>query len=172
MEKPSCPFCDIPMVSAHSKMAEYYHLFVCDNCHAELKQVLVRLPEKKKKAHDEQEACPDCFTSELHCFSCDDPICEAHLRTFEKYSPYLTEELAKMLIDKYGNRIYCALCFQTIFQRFSRETGTQDRKKPQVFNLPSILMLLAAVFMIVFGYNRCPTAKVRDAHVEQSSEVK
>ncbi len=178
MEQPKCPFCEALMTRSEGGMGAYFRLFICPTCHAELKQVLVRKPEPKKMeamVGGLSRACPECSMGEMHCFSCDDSICESHIRTFEKYAHYFSPELGERLIGQYGNRIYCPLCFQAIFKRFSLEVGRPATTRRRTFRLPVILGLLIVVLIIVLAAQRCsqttPSFMPKESTVEFPSET-
>ena len=157
MDHPTCPFCESVMTPRNTPgLEQYYQLYDCRQCHAELKKVLVRRPESgSAKAQSQETDCGDCAFSDFHCFSCDDTVCEKHIRTFEKYAEFFSKELGETLIRKYGNRIYCPLCFQSTTRRFSLEYNKPTPKKKSVFNFPLILGLLSLVLVIVFGVRKC-----------------
>jgi len=111
-------------------------------------------PELPKPAPSES-GCPQCLEAELHCFSCDDPICNDHIRTFEKYASVFSPELGAALIENHGNRIYCPLCFKAVFNRFSHEVSRPTPKKEKTFNLPIVLGLVTLVMIIILGVQRC-----------------
>ncbi len=164
MEDPKCPFCDETMKRHPSQMDAWYRLYVCGACHAELRQMLAAPQEAEKSPIQEQpvrepgNACPDCAQADLHCFSCDDPVCDSHIRTFEKYAHVFSPELGNRLIENHGNRIYCPLCFKAVFNRFSLEISKPAPKREKTFNLPVVLGLLALVLIIVLGVQRCDNA--------------
>ena len=159
MDKPKCPFCDHAMEPHASSMDAYFRTYICEECHAELRQVLVRRPEEKAETVQVTtptfNGCPDCQEADLHCFSCDDPVCPKHIRTVEKYGNVFTPELSSLLLERYGNHIYCPLCFKNVFDRFAHEVKAPKTKRPQFFNMPVILFLLAVVLIIVLGLQKC-----------------
>ena len=141
-----------------TSMDRFYRVYLCGHCHAELRQMLVRDPKPYENHQPRPRSwgdCAQCAEAELHCFSCDDPICNQHIRTFEKYANVFSPELANTLIQRYGNRIYCPLCFKAIFNRFSVEMQRPSPQRVRFFNLPLILGITALVLIIVLGVQRC-----------------
>ena len=146
------------MRSRESGLGGHINLFVCDQCHAELRQVLDRPPEPEPdaKAPVSEVGCPDCLEADLNCFSCDDPICDKHTRTVEKYAHVFSPDLGEKLVATHGNRLYCPLCFKNVINRFSNEVRTAPSiAKPRIFNFPVIIGLLIVMLIIMIGVQRC-----------------
>lgn len=158
---PICPFCETETNQRiDTSLAHVFRIFDCPNCHAEIKQNLIRKPESPevtKKGAPINE-CPDCAFSDVHCFDCDDPVCDKHIRTFEQYQKYVSPDLAAELIKRYGNRIYCPLCFQNAFRRYTNDLqngGGEDQAKPKFYNIPVIAGLVIVVLIIMLGLKSC-----------------
>jgi len=158
MTLPDCPFCQCATVPRDVPAFKgLFYLFSCPTCHTEIKQPLSRRPEEKQSSGTTQTGeCPDCAFSDLHCFTCDDSICESHIRTFEKYAAYVSPELGEQLIENFGNRIYCPLCFQNSFNRFTVAIRqAKPEKKPKFFNVPLILFLAIIFLILMMGLRNC-----------------
>ncbi len=155
MEEPFCPFCEQAMVRSQSAMEAYYHSYVCNRCHAQLRQMLVRPPEEITPAPAPLTECCLCQSSDLYCFDCGDPVCGKHIRTVEKYADYLSPELAVQMLADHGGQIYCPLCFQATIRRFSLLLRERPVREKSSFNLPVILFLLSLVVIIMIGVQRC-----------------
>jgi hypothetical protein len=161
---PVCPFCEARCLPRSVPGLDHlFRTFDCPGCHAQLKQPLTSdgpTRDSVRRSAPETETCPDCAFSDLHCFACDDPICEAHIRTFEKYARFTSPELGEALIARYGNRIYCPLCFQNAFNRYAREiTDSSGGDKPKLFNIPVVVGLLIVFAIIMIGLRSCDAAK-------------
>ncbi len=173
MTSPDCPFCDCETLPREvSAFKGLFNSFSCPTCHTEIKQPLKRKPEVKEPADKSQaQECPDCAFSDLHCFSCDDSICENHIRTFEKYAAFVSPDLGEQLIEGYGNRIYCPLCFQNTFNRFSSTLReAKPEKKPKFFNVPLILFLAIVFLILMMGLRNCEGSKaLMDSQHEQTN---
>ncbi|MDJ0837897.1 MAG: hypothetical protein QNK37_15390 [Acidobacteriota bacterium] len=169
---PDCPFCETPTQVRHVPgLSHLFRIYNCPACHAEIKQPISVPPEGPPPAdtRNPNTECPDCAFSDFNCFACDDPVCERHIRTFEKYSRFVSPDLGTELVERYGNRIYCPLCFQNAFNRFSREL-TQSTSKPErrsPYNFPLILGLLIILVIIMIGLRNCDAAKQLNTRQDQ-----
>ena len=154
MDAPLCPFCNTAMTRTAGRMETYYHGYLCDNCHAELRQQLVRPPRTNQDPRREAD-CARCAGSDLYCLDCGDPICGEHIRTVDKYATFLSPELAMEISALHGGQIYCPLCFQALMRRVTGNLSAGVSRSGSSFNLPVILMLLSLVLIIMIGLERC-----------------
>jgi hypothetical protein len=152
-----CPFCETPLEPIQVQgLGGHFRHFRCGACATEIRQPMAAETGKRPEPTSGLD-CPECAFGDVHCSRCDDSLCEHHVRTFESYRKYFSEDVANQLIQRGGGRIYCPPCFQNTIERESR-VRSAPVKAPRSFNFPIILGLLSLFLIIMIGLRRCDAA--------------